>query len=171
MTRIIAIAIVSSNGVLGDGSSQPFEFAEDWARYQRVTLGHPMIMGRATHEAIGRWLPGRTTLVVTHTPDAVGRPPTDRAQGQAIGSLEEALRLAASLDDTVYVAGGGTVYRQAWPYLTDLDLTEVQETAEGTVTFPEIDPRQWRETRRDQRGPFDFVGYERISTARPVPEA
>ncbi|MFV0406726.1 MAG: dihydrofolate reductase [Propioniciclava sp.] len=169
MTQVVAIAIVSSNGVLGDGEKQPFEFAEDWARYKRVTLGHPMIMGRATHDAIGRWLPGRTTIVVTRDPDAVPVPTNGKADGRAVGSLKAALRLAADLDDRVYVAGGGTIYREAWSYLTELDLTEVHATATGNVMLPTVDPAHWRETRRDPCGPFDFVGYERIGSSKPLP--
>ncbi len=159
---VIAIAIVAANGVIGDGTSQPFEFAEDWARYKQVTLGHPMIMGRATFEAIGRWLPGRTTIVITRHPERVDLP-DDPALGRTASSYREALELARSLDDVVFVAGGGRVYAEAWPDLDELDLTEVHEPAEGSVVFPAVDPQVWRETRREPRGPFDFVGYERIA--------
>lgn len=159
--RIIGIAIVGANGVIGDGDSQPFQIAEDWARFKRVTLGHPMIMGRRTHEAIGRWLPGRTTIVVTSNPDQIELPTDGRATGYAVGSLDEALELARTLDDEVYVAGGGSIYVQAWPELTELDLTEVDAAAEGTVFFPQIDPSEWEETAREPREGFDFVHYVR----------
>lgn len=166
--RVIAIAIVAENGVLGDGERQPFEFAEDWARYKRVSLGHPMIMGRATHDAIGRWLPGRTTIVVTRTPERVTLPAAgSSAVGVVAGSVEEALTLASGLDDVVYVAGGGQIYRQAWPWLTELDLTEVHASATGSVVFPAVG-EEWVEVRREPRGEFDFVGYERRTQARPV---
>ncbi|MBB1494156.1 dihydrofolate reductase [Propioniciclava sp. MC1595] len=158
---VIAIAIVARNGVLGDGEAQPFEFAEDWARYKRVTLGHPMIMGRATHDAIGRWLPGRTTIVVTRNLDRVEIPDDPRVDARVATSVEEALALAQELDDTVYVAGGGEIYRQAWDSLDELDLTEVHADAEGSVTLPDVDPAVWEEYRRDPRGEFDFVGYRR----------
>lgn len=162
--RIIAIAIVAANGVLGDGERQPFEFAEDWARYKRVTSGHPMIMGRRTMEAIGRWLPGRSTIVVTSRPETVELPADGRATGYAVTSVEAAIELAQTLDDDeIYVAGGGTIYRQAWPWLTDLDLTEVHADAEGDVLFPSVDPAEWVETRRESCDEFDFVGYRRVS--------
>ena len=159
--RIIGIAIVGSNGVIGDGERQPFEIAEDWARYKRVTHGHPMIMGRGTYDAIGRWLPGRTTIVVTSDPARIELPGDGRAVGYAVASLDEALDLARSLDDEIYVAGGGTIYRQAWPELTELDLTEVDAEAEGTVFFPPIDPAEWREVSREPRDGFAFVRHLR----------
>jgi dihydrofolate reductase len=159
--QLIGIAIVSANGVIGDGERQPFEIAEDWARFKRVTTGHPVIMGRRTHEAIGRWLPGRTTIVVTRNPDAV-LPPTDgRATGYAAASLTAAIELAGSLDDVAYIAGGGTIYAQAWPLLTDLDLTVVHAEAEGSVLLPPIDPEHWVETSREPREGFDFVSFRR----------
>jgi dihydrofolate reductase len=159
--RIIAIAIVGSNGVIGDGHSQPFQIAEDWARYKRVTSGHPMIVGRRTHDAIGRWLAGRTTIVVTSDPEGVELPVEGRAVGYAVASLEEALDLAKTLDDEIYVAGGGSIYVQAWPELTELDLTEVDAEADGTVFFPPIEPTEWQEVSREQRDGFAFVHYLR----------
>ncbi len=159
--HLIAIAIVGANGVIGDGERQPFEIAEDWARFKRVTSGHVLIMGRRTHEAIARWLPGRTTIVVTSTPDAVQLPSDGKADGHAVSSLEQAIDLGRSIDDTVFVAGGGTIYRQAWPLLTDLDLTEVHAEAEGSVHLPPIDPEQWVEVSREPRDGFDFVHYRR----------
>ena len=157
--RIVAIAIVADNGVIGDGLAQPFEFKEDWARFKKVTLGHPLIMGRRTQDAIGRFLPGRTTIIVSRTPDAVEIP--EGAEAMAVGSLDEALHVASLLDEVVYVAGGGEIYRQAWDRLTHLDLTMVHAPAEGSVSFPKIDPDEWVEVRREPHGEFDFVGFER----------
>lgn len=162
--QLIAIAIVGANGVIGDGAHQPFEIPEDWARFKRVTSGHPLIMGRRTHDAIARWLPNRTTIVVTTRPDTVELPVGDRARGLAVPGVDEAIEAALRLDDVVYVAGGGTVYRQAWDRLTDLDLTEVHATAPGTVFFPEIDPARWLEVSREPHDGFDFVGYRRIDS-------
>ena len=158
---IIAIAIVDANGVIGDGDRQPFEIAEDWARFKRITSGHVLVMGRRTHDAIGRWLPGRTTIVVSRSPDTVVLPTDGRAVGHAVSSVAAAIDLARRLDDEVYVAGGGTVYQQAWPQLTDLDLTEVHAAAEGSVFFPPVDPTDWVEVSREPRDGFDFVHYRR----------
>ena len=158
---LIAIAIVDANGVIGDGERQPFEIVEDWARFKRVTSGHVLVMGRRTHDAIGRWLPGRTTIVVTSRPDSVALPTDGRADGATAPSVEAAIELARGLDNLVFVAGGGSVYEQAWPQLTDLDLTEVHAQAEGSVHFPEVDPSDWFEVSREPHNGFDFVHYRR----------
>ena len=70
-------------------------------------------MGRTSHEAIGRWLPGRTTIVITRRPEAIVLPDDGKAVGFAVASFTEALELACSLDDTVFIAGGGSVYNPA----------------------------------------------------------
>lgn len=160
MTEFIAIAVVGTNRVIGDGTSQPFSFAEDWARFKRVTMGHPLIFGRATQDAIGRFLPGRTTIVVTRHPESVAIP--DGADARAVGSLDAALELGASLDEVVYVGGGGQIYAESWPKLTGLDLTEVHAAASGTVFLPKVDPDEWVETSREPHGEFDFVTYRRV---------
>ncbi|MCW5624674.1 MAG: dihydrofolate reductase [Burkholderiales bacterium] len=86
-----------------------------------------------------------------------------RKMGYAVATLEEALELARSLDDEISVAGGGSVYHQAWPELTELDLTEVHAEAEGTVFLPPVEPSEWQEVTREPRDGFDFVRYLRTA--------
>ena len=66
---VVAIAVVATNGVIGDGHDQPFKFPEDWARFKERTTGNFLVMGRETFEQIGRPLPNRTTIVVTRNPE------------------------------------------------------------------------------------------------------
>ncbi|SPF68975.1 dihydrofolate reductase [Propionibacterium ruminifibrarum] len=170
--RIIAIAMVAANGVIGDGDTQPFTFREDWARFKATTLGHPLILGHATHRAMGL-LTGRTSIVISHDPASVRFPdvPPPGARGIAVAGLEEALRVAAGLDqDKVFICGGGQVYRAAMDWVGELDITCVHADADGQVTFPAIDPATWREVERTAGEQFDFVRYERIGAPRPIPD-
>ena len=161
--KLIAIAVVASNGVIGDGNDQPFKFAEDWARFKKITMGHSMIMGRKTHEAMGL-LPGRTSIVITHHPEKLSFPVSEdgRPRGIAVTSWEQAVQVpTGDADDVRYVIGGGQIYRLAWPHLDELDITEVHAQAVGSVLFPEIKPEEWKEGSRQPRGEFDFVRYTR----------
>lgn len=163
---VSAIAIVAANGVIGDGARQPFEFAEDWARFKRVTMGHVLVMGRRTHDAIGRFLPGRTTIIVSRSPESVAIPAG--VDAVAVGSLDAAFAEAERRGaEHVFIAGGGQIYRLAWPRLTHLDLTVVHAEAEGSVRFPDVEASQWREVSREPRGEFDFVAYERRALGDP----
>lgn len=157
--RVIAIAVVGTNGVIGDGHDQPFKFREDWERFKATTTGHPIIMGRHTHEAIGRYLPGRTTIVVSRDPEQVEMSDDENAPSFAVGSVELALELAEAFDQVCFVGGGGQVYRNAWEYLTELDITQVHAEGAGHITFPEIDPDEWMCLLREPREQFDFTRW------------
>jgi dihydrofolate reductase len=153
MTNVTMIAAVGRNGVIGDGSSMPWHISEDLRFFKRTTMGHPMIMGRRTFEAMGV-LPGRRSIVLTRREDW-RHPDVETAH-----SLAEALSLAGPADE-VFIVGGGEVYREAMPYAARLVITEVDQSPAGSVTFPEIDPTQWRETERDAHGGFAWVTYVR----------
>lgn len=107
--------------VIGINNTLPWKNKADMRRFKSVTMGSSLIMGRTTWESIGHALPGRKVYVLTHRP-------LDLQEGVfACGSLEEALRLTRD-DETVWVAGGESVYRQALPYVTLVDHTVFPET-------------------------------------------
>lgn len=154
---VIVVAMVAANGVIGDGEDQPWHIREDLRRFKSLTMGHPLVMGRATYDAIGRLLPGRETVVLTRdrgwtTPGA-----------HVVHDVDEALQVASGLPggEAVMVLGGGQVYAAMLPVATRLELTEVDAPASGDVVFPEIDPARWEEVRRDDRAALAFVTYER----------
>ncbi|MFB6722005.1 dihydrofolate reductase [Kribbella sp. NPDC056345] len=148
---IILIAAVGANGVIGRDNDLPWRIREDLQHFKQLTLGHTLVMGRKTYDSIGRPLPGRRTVVVTRQPDWA-------ADGvQVVHTLEEALKEGGDL----YVAGGGEIYRQALPYADRLELTEVDQSPAGDVTFPAFDRSDWTETARDPHDGFSFVSYRR----------
>ncbi|MGN0064050.1 MAG: dihydrofolate reductase [Nocardioides sp.] len=157
MGQVTLIAARARNGVIGDGPDIPWHSREDFAHFKATTLGHTLVMGRVTHESIGRPLPGRRTIVVTRD-EAWTDEGVDVAH-----SLEEALALAG--DDEVYVAGGAQIYALALPYATGQVLTEVGLEPDGDVLYPEFDPDEWVEVRRISRPDLDpsleWVWWER----------
>jgi dihydrofolate reductase len=158
MPEIIGIAAVAANGVIGAGNDIPWRIPADWQRFKALTTGHVLIMGRKTYDSIGRSLPGRTTFVIT-------RDRMWRGDGvRAVPSLDEAFDQALLLDpETIFVAGGGEIYRAAWDRLTALEITEVDQYPDGEVTFPEIGQNEWIETARESHDGYSFVSYRRRS--------
>jgi len=158
MPEIVGIAAVAANGVIGAGNDIPWRIPADWQRFKTLTMGHVLIMGRKTYNSIGRPLPGRTTFVIT-------RDRMWRGDGvRAVPSLDEALHQALLLDpQTIFVAGGGEIYRAAWDRLTGLEITEVDQCPDGEVTFPEIGQNEWIETGREPHDGYSFVSYRRRS--------
>lgn len=156
---VVAIAAVCTNGVIGADGDQPWRNRDDFARFKRLTMNQVLVMGRLTFEAIGRALPGRHTIVLSR--GDWSHPAVETAK-----DLGSALALAARRwpDATVFIAGGGEIYRLALPLTTRLEITEVDQTLPGEVTFPEIDPAVWQEASREPRDGFSWVTYRRRDT-------
>ena len=149
------MAAYAANRVIGDRGRIPWHLPDDFAHFKATTMGGVLVMGRATYDSIGRPLPGRTTVVITRNPEW-------SADGVLVAhSLADALDLAATLPGETFVVGGGQIYEQALPLATHQVLTEVDASPEGDAHYPEVDPGQWVETRREARDGFTWVWWER----------
>ncbi len=152
--RITLVVAAASNGVIGVDGRMPWHLPADLARFKRLTLGKPVLMGRRTHESIGRPLPDRPNLVLSRDPDY-------RADGcRTVRSLDEAIDVAAGMGaPELMVIGGGAVYAQALPGAQRILLTRVHAAPEGDTFFPAVDPREWQEVGRERRAADDRNPY------------
>jgi dihydrofolate reductase len=151
------VAAIARNGVIGADGGLPWHLPDELRLFKETTLGHVLVMGRRTFESIGRPLPGRTTVVVTRSPD--WSPSTDDVL--VANGLEEALERARSLDEEVFVVGGGELYAAALPHADRLLLTFVDQEPEGDTMFPDVDLGDWHETGRIPGEGWVRVAYER----------
>ncbi|MBK7722967.1 MAG: dihydrofolate reductase [Austwickia sp.] len=155
--RVTVVAAYARNRVIGAGGRMPWHVPEDLRHFKALTMGHPVVMGRRTFEAIGRPLPGRSTVVLTHDRHAA-------VDGVLVcHSLAEALDAAAGLPggDDVMVIGGAQVYRQALPVADRLELSEIPGSPEGDAHFPEIDPAAWKLVAATDHGSFRATSWAR----------
>lgn len=159
--RVTLVAAVAENGVIGHGGGIPWHLPADFAHFKALTLGHTLVMGRATYDSIGRPLPGRETVVVTRDPTWTAGEHADRVR--VAHTLDQALAVAATLTGDVMVVGGAQVYELAMPLATHQVLTEVHLTPEGDTVYPDFERSEWTETRRDLGEEFDIVWLERVS--------
>ena len=130
--RISLIAALSENRAIGKNGKIPWHLSDDFRRFKERTTGHAIIMGRKTHESIGRPLPGRTNIVITRNTD-------QNIPGCiVVGSLEEALGEARLIEsEEIFVCGGGQVYAEAIARADRLYLTVVHAIMDGDAFFPE----------------------------------
>jgi dihydrofolate reductase len=148
--------------VIGRGNDLPWRLPADLARFKALTMGHHLIVGRKTFEAIGRPLPGRRMIVLSR-----GEPALPEGVGHA-RSLDDALESARGAgDDEVFVGGGGQIYRLALPLADRLYLTHVEAEVDGDAHFPELPQGAWRlvgseDREPDEKNPFAlrFAVYE-----------
>lgn len=137
MRRTLVVA-VARNGVIGRDNRLPWRLPDEIAYFKRVTMGHPVVMGRRTWESIGKPLPGRENIVVTRQRDFAAPGCT------VVHSLEEAWKAAGNADE-VCVIGGTTLFEESLPLADRIHYTEVEADVEGDTYFPPFDRSQWRE--------------------------
>ena len=161
---VAIVVAMAENRVIGRDGGLPWRLPADLARFRAITMGKPIVMGRRTHESIGRVLDGRRNVVVS-------RRPGFRAPGCIVApSLDAALETAggAAADTAaaeISVIGGASVYGQALPRATRVYLTLVHAAIDGDVRFPELEPGAWREVSRtgheaDARNRYDLSFVE-----------
>jgi dihydrofolate reductase len=160
--RLSLVVAMALNRVIGRDNALPWRLPADLAYFKRVTMGHPVIMGRRTHESIGKPLPGRLNVVVTRQRDFA-------APGcVVVGSLDAAWQAAAEGGDEACVIGGTTLFEETLPLADTIHLTEVLAEVEGDTYFPRFRRADWREVEvisqpADARHayPFRIVRLER----------
>lgn len=144
MSHPLALVVaMTADRVIGLDGDMPWHIPEDLRHFRRVTMGHSIIMGRKTHESIGRALPGRQNIVITRQLDA-------QFDGcDVVHGLEDAIALARRMgDEEPRVVGGGAIYTLALPLATKLFITEVDQRVKGDTFFPAYHPDRWTETHR-----------------------
>ena len=156
---ISMIVARSRNHVIGRDNQMPWKISADLQFFKRVTMGHPVIMGRKTWESIGRPLPGRRNIVVSRNADyqATG--------GELVGSLDEALKSLSEFE-RVFVIGGEQLFKQAFDKADRLYITEIDLDIDDGDTFFEVpNASNWKEVERTPGSEgditFSFVTLER----------
>lgn len=158
MAEIVVIAAVARNRVIGKDNRLLWNIPEDMAHFKALTSGRTVIMGRKTWDSLPprfRPLPGRRNIVISRQADY----PAPGAE--LAGSLEQALQLAASGEESIFIIGGEQIYRQAMAVADRLEITEVDLEPEGDAWFPEIAAVDWKTSAKSEFPGFAFVTYRR----------
>jgi dihydrofolate reductase len=156
--RVYLVAAVASNGIIGANGALPWHLPEDLKHFKRLTLGHPVIMGRRTWESLKAPLPGRDNIVVTRTPGY-------EAEGAAVASSLQAAFALCLGEPVVFVIGGSQLFAESLPFASGLVMTEIYRDFDGDTWFPQYDRSRWKETQRERHVTsdgmkFDFALYE-----------
>lgn len=162
MKRVIVVASVARNGVIGRTGGEPFDLWSlpgEGEERDAICRGHTVVLGRTTYDALGP-VAGATTVVLTRD-----RSWTPRHEGvsTASGLLSALGRAALVPDGEVVVAGGAQVYAEAVPLASELVVTEVPAEVDGDLVFPRIEPALWEVTDRERLPGFQRTWYGRVS--------
>lgn len=163
---ISIIVAMDRRGVIGRNYKLPWRLSADLQNFKKITMGKPIVMGRKTHESIGRPLPGRENIVLSTDP-------TYHAEGCLVmTSLPAVLDYLHDRSEVIFM-GGADVYAQVLERANRMYLTEVHAGVPGDTYFPDFERGAWKElSRRDFRADakneydYSFVILERTD----VPE-
>ena len=136
----LIVAMDEKRGIGKDGKL-PWRLSSDLKRFRGLTMGHHLIVGRKTFESIGKPLPGRQMIVITHNASF-------KADGCLVaGSVQAALALAQERGETeVFVIGGAEIYAQTLDVADRVYLTQVHAEVDADTFFPELKHDSWTET-------------------------
>jgi dihydrofolate reductase len=143
-TCITLIAAMARERIIGRNNRMPWHLPADLARFRRLTLGKPVIMGRRTWQSLPGPLPGRRMLVVSADPTFAA------PQCEVAPSPAAALALSADAEE-VMIIGGAMLYRAMLPLARRMELTLIDADIPGDTRFPDWDRTAWRELHRERR--------------------
>lgn len=154
------VLAMASNGVIGRGGDLPWHLPKDLKHFKRLTLDHPILMGRKTWDSIGRPLPRRRSLVLSRDPELA-------IEGaEVFGALNDVLE--ALQGQRIFVIGGAALFETTLPMATDLHLTRVHADIDGDVRLGSLNLDGWRRLSAENHPidtrhahPFTFEHWQR----------
>ena len=159
--KLSIIVATDEEGLIGKDNDLPWKLSADLQYFRRVTMGKALIMGRRTHESIGRALPGRKNIVITSDQEY-------ESDGCTISfSVQQALQECENIEE-VMVMGGASLYKQFLPEASTIYLTLVHARLSGDTWFPDWDKNQWQVLSEEKfsadeknEHPYSFIVYKR----------
>ncbi len=155
-----AVVAMAENRVIGREGRLPWHLPEDLKHFKKLTLGHPILMGRKTFDSIGRPLPRRRNIVLSRTWNAA--PP-----GVDLIRHPDDLAALPGLDGPVFIIGGAEIYQLLLPRTDVIWLTRVHGPAQGDAFMPAFEPHFPIHTIVSRHEGFDVVKYTRAPQSSP----
>ena len=157
------IVAVARNNVIGKDGKLMWHIPEDLRRFKKLTTGHTIIMGRKTFESLGRVLPNRKHVVITHSKELV----IDDENVEIMNNIKLLKGYIESPEEN-FVIGGEQIYKMTLPFASKIYITKIDEKFDGDAFFPKVSESMWKEVERekgltDEENPFN---YEYITYVR-----
>ena len=148
------VVAMDADRAIGLNNGIPWRLKEDLQLFKRITMGHPILMGRKTWESLGRPLPGRQNIVLTRNADYV-------AEGAVVITDIAQLETLELQDEEVMVIGGAQLYTRMLPLMQRLHVSEVTGSHEADTWFPEFAQHFSTRTPQQEYTGFTHVLYEK----------
>ncbi len=161
--KISLIVAMASNRTIGLKNQMPWHLSADLRKFKKITMGHPIIMGRKTFESIGKALPGRRNIIISRNAEY------QQDGCEVFNDIDSAFH-ACSDQDEVFVIGGSTLYNATLPVCNRLYITLIEQHFAGDTWFPEFSWDHWQEINREDitndssvNFTYSFITLQRLS--------
>ena len=148
------IVAKAKNNTIGKNNNLLWNIPDDLKRFEELTTGHTIIMGRKTFESIGRILPNRKHIIFSQNPDFEVNYPNV----EIVHSMLQIQEYIENEEEN-FVIGGAMIYNLLMPYVSKMYVTEIDKEFDGDTFFPRIDSEKWKEVSREAR-PDDFNNFK-----------
>ncbi len=164
--EVVHVVAMDQQNCIGKGNDLPWHISADLKHFKEITQGGVVLMGRKTLESMGRALPKRVNWVITRDTswsfDTV----------KTAYSIEEALQLATTdvlaseKPNSIFIIGGGEIFKQTIDIADRLELTHVELDVQGDAHYPAV-PAEFQKTASekhidDKTGiAFEFATYQK----------
>ncbi|MDA3819523.1 MAG: dihydrofolate reductase [Candidatus Delongbacteria bacterium] len=166
MSFSIIVAIAKNRGI-GKNNDLLYYIKDDLKRFKKITTGHNIIMGRNTFLSLPNGpLPNRKNIVITDNPEDCSLPDKypDR-ECIMVDSIEKAIKQCNPNEEN-FIIGGGSIYKQFFPYADKLYLTIVHEEPDADIFFPDYNNKMWKEIWKEDhfehKPPYSDLILERV---------
>lgn len=163
---ISLLVAMDRNHVIGYENDMPWHLPKDLRHFKEKTIGNTMIMGRKTFDSIGRVLPNRKNVILTHQ------------KGYHVDGTDVINNLDIVYEwnennpnEELFIVGGGNLFKQVLPHADRMYITEIDEEFPGDTYFPIFSELDWKLTKKekgikDEKNPYDyyFLQYDRIKS-------
>ena len=150
---IVAIVAMTKNFVIGDGHKMLWHLPNDLKRLKKMTIGNPLIMGRKTHESIGKILQGRANIILSRNAPKIENKNLkfiannfDESISTANKWINDNFEKKMHVNKCIFIFGGGEIYKLAIDYCIRIELTLIDLLPKNGVVFPKIKQEDWTKT-------------------------
>jgi len=165
--KISMIVAKASDNAIGKDNDMIWHLPDDLKYFKDKTRNHHILMGRKNFDSLGEKyqpLPKRTNIVITRNTD------WQHEGVKVFHNIENGIAFAKeNNEEELFIIGGGQIYEACLPLADCLYITEVEaKFPDAEAYFPEFDPSQWEEVKREHHPKddrhifeFDYVTYHR----------
>ena len=136
--EVVHVVAMDQQRCIGKANDLPWHISADLKHFKAITQGGVVVMGRKTLESMGRTLPNRVNWVIT-------RDHNWSFEGTKVAySIEDALIQAVAdvqaseKPTSIFIIGGGEIFKQTMNITDRLELTHVELDVQGDAYYPEI---------------------------------